>query len=147
MFYITQSRIRFHDAPAPKPFPAVDRQLLLDELSSVKDMTNERQSSDLLLLRRESVLLASVRCVIPGTFLEVADVVFRNEEFVLHLTELVSVVDNKLSHVFDAGGDIDALLSLCVNSVGLSDGLAINAVCIEGHDVTCQFSEKLFHDQ
>ena len=112
----------------------------------MKDVANERQSSDLLLLRGQPVLLSPICSIIPGSVLKVADVELRNEEPVLHLTELVPVVDDKLSDVLDAGRHVDAFFSLSVNLIRFLDCLAINAVCIDGYDVTCQFSEKLLHN-
>ena len=68
----------------------------------MKDMPYEGKSSYFLLFRRETSLLQAVSGIIPSTILEVADVKLRNEQAVLHLTELVTIINNKLSYILDA---------------------------------------------
>ena len=102
----------------------------------MKDVANKCQSSDLLLGLSKTILLQSVCSVVPGSVFEMTDVELRDEEFAFHLAELVSVIDDKLSHVLDAGGNIDALLSYGMNPVSLFDCLSVNAVCVDGYNVT-----------
>ena len=112
----------------------------------MKDVPNESESSCFLLLWSEASLLQAVSGVVPCSILKVRDVKLRDEQFVLDLAELVSVVDDKLSHILDAGCNVDAFLPFCVYSICLFHGLAIDPVGIDGYDVTCNFSEKLLHD-
>ena len=102
----------------------------------MKDVPYEGKPSDFLLFRSEASLLQAVSGVIPCTILKVADVELRDEQAVLHLTELVPIVDDKLSYIFDARCNVDTLLPYCVYSICFFHSLTIDAVCIDGHYVT-----------
>ena len=112
----------------------------------MKDVPYKGESSCFLLLWSEASLLQAVSGVVPCSILKVRDVKLRDEQFVLDLAELVTVIDDKLSYIFDARCNVDAFLPFCVHSICLFYGLAIDSVGIDGYNVTCNFSEKLLHD-
>lgn len=111
----------------------------------MQHVVDEGEPSCLLLLVGESVLTASVGRMVPRSALEVADVVLRDEQAMLHLAELVAVVDDQLPHILDAGCDVDHLSPFLVYLVGLLHRLAVDSVRVYRYDITCDSSEKLLH--
>lgn len=108
-------------------------------------MIDESEPSCFLLCFGKAVLSSSVGRMVPRSAPEVADVEFRNEEAMLHLAELVTVVDDQLPHILDAGCDVDHLSPLFVYLVCLLYRLAVDSVRVYRYDIACDSSEKLLH--